>query len=465
MSVLDKVPAPESMALTNYGVLYFAQEETLNIFKQVLSDEEKKYAQLHKPEVFTTEEDVAGGFCFDVSNFDSTKPIGSMFDLSEAQELSDDNADLSASEVADIHTDAVSEPEVVITEAPELYSLDADISEAIKLISDATDVHIDEDVVFGENAEESSASDFFTETSPDTPVVEADSSEVEQTEESTIEPVADEMQETSPIAGLDSFVIFDDIPSTTEVEADSALAQTEETEPVEAMMDNTDDVDLLSMNDEDIDDYVQTLIDSLLLDAKSVSELKDSADNAFTAGADEAVVEDTNSASKTVLDLITDTPADAVIESNGAEYFYYGSTDDKGRRSGRGKTLMADGKTAYEGDYRDDKRHGTGSFYYKDGTLCYYGEWQENLRDGFGVGISSETGTIHIGTWCKNKPTGIGVRFDKDGRFMYIDSASHRTNGGIRVTGFTETSLIIEYWDETTLRTVKKEISLDDLIK
>lgn len=474
-SVLERVPEPEATALTNYGILYFAQEETLNIFRQVLKEEEEKYAQLHKPEVFTTEEDVASGFCFDVSNFDSTRAIGSMFDLSEALELTDEGFDsidtyeevAEKAEVATDSVDAVSTietaeetPHVQIADRAVGYSLEADITDAIRLISDATDIQIDERVVLDSTSEPEDNSETH------------EAAEKPATEEPAVEDMHMESAAglTESDTSLDSFVIFSDMPSlheATDVTAVEVISDASvDSEPaIENESVSESELDLLSMKDEDIDDYVQSLIDSLLLDAKTVAEYKDSADDAFAAGGQELDVATQETSAKAMAELVSDHSADSVISSNGADYFYYGETDANGFRCGRGKTLMSDGKTAYEGEYKDDKRHGNGSFYYKDGSLCYWGNWENNLRKGFGVGVSSETGTIHAGSWHNNKPTGLGVRFDKDGNFMYVDSACHKTNGGVRVTGFTETSLFIEYWDENTLRTIKKEISLDDFNK
>lgn len=476
LSVLERVPEPEATALTNYGVLFFAQEETLNIFRQVLKEEEEKYAQLHKPEIFTTEEDVASGFCFDLSNFDSTKAIGSMFDLSEALELTDDGFGSTESfeEVAEkteatkVITDGESTtlatediPQVHIADSTDGYSLEADITDAIRLITDATDIRIDKRAVLDFPAESEKSADITNEDAE--PVSEETATEKVIQEASVDTSVAD--------VSLDSFVIFSDMPSLHETEESSVTEDaTEDFVDSESSAVSEEPVgesepDLLSMKDEDIDDYVQSLIDTLLLDAKTMAEYKDSADDAFAAGGQELEVASQKVSPKAMAELVSDNTADAVISSNGADYFYYGETDAKGLRCGRGKTLMSDGKTAYEGEYKDDMRHGSGSFYYKDGSLCYWGDWDSNLRCGFGVGVSSETGTVHTGHWHNNKPTGIGVRFDKDGNFMYVDSACHKTNGGIRVTGFTDTSLFVEYWDENTLRTVKKEISLDDLNK
>ncbi len=479
-SVLERVPEPEAAALTNYGLLYFAQEETFNIFKQVLKEEEERYAQLHKPEIFTTEEDVASGFCFDVSNFDSTKANGSMFDLSEAEELSEDGFDFSADvqEVAskDYGTnqedndvsDAFEGAEVAqmkISDDTDTYSLEADITDAIRIISDATDIRIDERAIFEQTSREASASDCFAETAV-TPSSDSTEGEALTSENDVTTGISSENEDCNGTA-TETFVMLSDIPSTCKISEEEVHGseETEVVEPQPNVHSSNEEFDLLAMNDEDIDDYVQTLIDSLLLDAKTVAEYKDSADDAFAAGIGELDINTAQSTSKPSESLVSESEPDSVISSNGADYFYYGDTDSQGRRCGRGKTLMSDGKTAYEGEYNEDMRHGIGSFYYKDGSLCYWGSWESNLRKGFGVGVSSETGTVHIGSWNRNKPVGIGIRFDKDGNFMYVDSASHKTNGGIRVTGFSEKSLFIEYWDENTLRTVKKEIFLDDLIK
>ena len=123
---------------------------------------------------------------------------------------------------------------------------------------------------------------------------------------------------------------------------------------------------------------------------------------------------------------------------------------------------MENSLTAYEGDYLCDMRHGKGSFYYRSGDLCYYGDWAKNMRQGFGLGISSDTGIAHVGKWDSNKPCGVGARFDLNGNFLYLDSHSERVNGGIRVTGFTENSILIEYWDEKSLKTIKKEIFIHE---
>lgn len=444
--ILNRVPEPEVMALTNYGILYFACEETFNIYKQVFTEEENKYADANKPAVYNTQDEVESGFCFDVDSFDSTKSVESVLDLSSVDELTEDNL-LDTTTESDEHIQEADE--TVISESEE-YSVEKEIADAIRIISEETNIAIDEEFV-------------LSQVNDDQQTVETVSDVVtsERVEINLIDDIAENMidKEEITIIDPDDIISDEELPSFETLE--SIVEDVTDTDAAVISVDSNE-MNLLTMDDEAIDDYVSTLIDSILKDAhNTASEYMIDNEEVFVQSETEAVAESLVSKES---DYIQENVADATIESNGASYYYYGETQD-GKRSGRGKTLMSDGKTAYEGEYKNDMRHGVGSFYYKDGSLCYWGSWQDNLRNGFGVGISSETGITHVGEWNQNKPEGIGVRFDKDGNFIYLDSASHRTNGGIRVTGFTENSMFVEIWDEKTLKVIKKEISVDDLLK
>ena len=468
-NVLQRVPEPEVMALTNYGILYFACEETYNIFVQVLAQEEDNYALAHKPEVYTTQEDVASGFCFSADSFDTTKNNDSLLDLSLAQELTSDNfgiiADETIPEIVEerfieqisLESDGGSDSETEY-ELPseDNFSLNEQLAAAIKLISETTNISIDEELVFNQKTTNDMAS--------------VDNA-TEEVVESVIDVIVDDNPETEfeqeeiiiPDDDLDNVIVeIDDVVDAPVIDDDNF----EKDVDIELDDISSDDStrDLLLMDDEAIDDYVSNLIDSILLEAHSTaSDYLIQKQESFVSSDTEAslMISDNNPFSC----FIEENAADVSIESNGLSYFYYGETNSDRKRHGRGRTLMSDGKTAYDGEYYDDARHGKGSFYYKDGSLCYYGNWENNLRQGFGVGISSETGINHIGNWSQNKPCGVGVRFSADGKFMYLDSACERTNGGIRITGFTQNSVFIEFWDEKSLKIIKREISVEDLLK
>lgn len=113
-------------------------------------------------------------------------------------------------------------------------------------------------------------------------------------------------------------------------------------------------------------------------------------------------------------------PKDGLTLTRGEEtYRYVGETRD-GLRHGRGRTECADGRTAYDGDYVQDKREGFGSLYYKNGGLCYAGGWQNNRRQGLGVSFRKEDNSLHVGKWEQGARVGMDFLFDKDGRLCVI---------------------------------------------
>lgn len=123
-----------------------------------------------------------------------------------------------------------------------------------------------------------------------------------------------------------------------------------------------------------------------------------------------------------------------IVDSCGDNYSYFGETSVEGKRDGYGRTVTSNGKTAYEGSYKNDKRNGFGSFYYKNGDLNYVGNWKDNYRQGFGMGFRSSDFTSHIGNWNNNIPNGIGARFDKDGNFIFLGNFVNGKKEGIGIT-------------------------------
>lgn len=125
-----------------------------------------------------------------------------------------------------------------------------------------------------------------------------------------------------------------------------------------------------------------------------------------------------------------------IIESGGVSYYYFGETDGD-KRSGCGRTVMSDGRTAYEGSYAADKRDGFGVYYYRSGKICYVGSWQQNKRSGLGAAFSSSDGSLYVGKWENNATTGAGASFSSDGELLYAGC----TEDGIRQgAGMTRTA-------------------------
>ncbi len=154
---------------------------------------------------------------------------------------------------------------------------------------------------------------------------------------------------------------------------------------------------------------------------------------------------------------------DKVIESDGELYSYYGQLDLHGNRSGYGRTVTPDGRTAYEGGYQDDLRSGVGTYFYKDGSLCYVGDWRENLRSGVGVGVSSRDGSIHTGLWRDNKPSGDGVRMGADGAVRFV--CKELKDGSTVLFNFMpDDSVVIAKYDPSGRKIGEDSISLLDFL-
>ncbi len=133
----------------------------------------------------------------------------------------------------------------------------------------------------------------------------------------------------------------------------------------------------------------------------------------------------------------------SVIESVGETYSYFGALDQNGKRSGYGRTVTSEGRTAYDGEYSEDKRNGFGSFYYKNGKINYVGNWENNSRQGFGIGFRNSDGTAHMGKWNSNLPNGLGARFDKDGNFIFLGNYVNGKKQGLGITVDDENNFII----------------------
>lgn len=122
-----------------------------------------------------------------------------------------------------------------------------------------------------------------------------------------------------------------------------------------------------------------------------------------------------------------------IIESGGKQYFYFGELENN-KRSGRGRTAMKSGETAYEGDYVDDRRDGFGVYYYKSGKLCYTGNWKKNKRNELGIAFSPIDGSAYIGEWKDDTSVGIGASFDRKGKLMYLGSLENGKKDGAGIT-------------------------------
>lgn len=142
---------------------------------------------------------------------------------------------------------------------------------------------------------------------------------------------------------------------------------------------------------------------------------------------------------------------DLELKTPDGVYSFFGQLDEKNQRTGRGRTVSADGVTVYDGEYRLDKRSGYGVCYYKDGTPNYAGSWDNGVRSGRGVGYRRSDGTIHVGKWQQNSPDGVGARFDNEGNFLDVCAYTDGVRHGKSLSFDEEGRVVIRVWEDGEL--------------
>ncbi len=94
--------------------------------------------------------------------------------------------------------------------------------------------------------------------------------------------------------------------------------------------------------------------------------------------------------------------------------------------TGKGKIFYPDGRR-YEGDLIKNSAEGTGTFWSANGKTKYEGEWKNNMKNGKGK-QTDETGTYE-GAWANNKRNGYGTQTYKNGDEYYGDFEDDKRNG------------------------------------
>lgn len=139
---------------------------------------------------------------------------------------------------------------------------------------------------------------------------------------------------------------------------------------------------------------------------------------------------------------------DMVIANKSGRYKYFGSLDENNYRSGKGRTVSPKDLTAYDGEYKNDKRDGFGVFYYSDGSINYVGNWVKNVRSGSGVGYRLSDKTMHVGKWNNNTPDDFGARFDEDGNFIDVCHYDNGVRNGTSVSFDENGNVVITIWKD-----------------
>ena len=406
-------------ALTNRGVVYFGTDEEIRSVKREVERAKTIITDRNAPKVYNTPEDRETGFNFKDNDFNLKKNMNQTFDISKSEYFDfneEDNPsvfdDVEDSSSLDLENIALDNEDTV-----EVESISAKIDDALE-----NTVEPEETTTIEENIEDNIE---INETVVDEEKEEVETSE-NTDEQSNIEEITDDTNDEKT----------EDITGETDVAEETENTAVEENQVEENPTEQQEIVEENSIDDD-------TKVAPNFTNEEILREVLNAMMNNSKENEPPKVVTSVN---ETPQAERFDKNADLIINSGNEKYCYYGDINDDCMRDGYGRTEMSNGKTAYEGNYKNNKRNGFGSFYYKNGGLCYTGEWKDNKRNGFGVGVRSSDGSFHAGTWSNNKPEGVGARFDKYGKLSYIANFKNGKESGLCVEYREDGGITIFKW-------------------
>lgn len=406
-------------ALTNRGVVYFGTDEEIRSVKREVERAKTIIADRNAPKVYNTPEDRETGFNFKDNDFNLKKNMNQTFDISKSEYFDfneEDNPsvfdDVEDSSSLDLENIALDNEDTV-----EVESISAKIDDALE-----NTVEPEETTTIEENIEDNIE---INETVVDEEKEEVETSE-NTDEQSNIKEITDDTNDEKT----------EDITGETDVAEETENTAVEENQVEENPTEQQEIVEYNSIDDD-------TKVAPNFTNEEILREVLNAMMNNSKENEPPKVVTSVN---ETPQAERFDKNADLIINNGNEKYCYYGDINDDCMRDGYGRTEMSNGKTAYEGNYKNNKRNGFGSFYYKNGGLCYTGEWKDNKRNGFGVGVRSSDGSFHAGTWSNNKPEGVGARFDKYGKLSYIANFKNGKESGLCVEYREDGGITIFKW-------------------
>lgn len=392
--ILEKIESEFSdytaVASTNIGVVKFLSNEQIKLFEDfiVKAEEQKKIDTAQKS--YIDEKDAELANMMNPKDFNIKKNLSQALDITMAEEFAQDVDDVVAEIVGENYFNETSEPDFIDFVAQCYNNPITQEHEVIQNEEENIDIPVEESEVL--NVFESDFSDddaFEKEVKINSEISDSVSEENEPSYETEIEQIFEED-------------VLDDFDDVIEMATDTTSLTYEHVEEASDVFEDDEELEESGFNEETVEEL------SFEESKNNVSDTYDDIDGVENLTDEES------------FDVEQQEIPDCIIESASARYLYFGELDEKGKRSGFGRTSSENGRTTYEGNYVDNKREGLGAYYYKDGELCYYGEWKDNKRDGFGIGISSVDKSAHIGRFVNNKSDSNGVRVDRNGEIRFV---------------------------------------------
>lgn len=423
-----------AVASTNEGVVRFLDSVQLEEFDAFVEKAKMLKEKYTAPQSFISKEDAVLADKLNPKDFNVKKNLSQAIDITQADEFSyeaDDAFDNVFESKVDGYVEAISD-EADANVTVNFEEITGDNGKVADEVLENTEVV--------ETAEFGSNEDSFEE------IALGDSDEYE--------PIVSNFVEYT-IAGVVTDGAEDETATQVVVEetVDETCDVTEDTQQITAPVDNADvcddAIDELPVDDSyeseeatPVDNSIEIQVEDVPEESETVLQ-KAVCDKAANQSDESEKQEEVDTEEFSVGEDVSPT---SVIETGSSRYMYYGELDATGGRVGFGRTTTDDGRTAYEGEYHNNKRNGIGSYYYKDGTLCYFGNWVNNKREGFGVGVSSFDKSIHVGNFSDNKPQGDGARIDSNGEVKFVKKSL--SNGMSVMLEFEDDKVIIRKYNQ-----------------
>lgn len=428
----EKNPFITVTALTNRGIVYFGTDEEIENVNSVIEEIKEEIKIKNSPIVYNTPEDRKTGFNFKDNDFNLKRNMNETYDISKSAYFDFDDESAEFDDIPEINPHDINlDLDIDGEEDNSLEEISALESENI-----VSDVQLNEPEVTA-NADEKIEEIVNERIAPEEKIITPENTATQEVTGNIQQTVVAE----SLVGKEDSVVTEDEQNLNEQSQAENAEnINVAESETVGETTDTTAEIsdDTKVAPDFTSEEVLRELLSEALLKATKATP------NAVDISGGETPVDEPDYPNETT------TIADLIINSDGERYLYYGDVKNNCVRDGYGRTEMENGKTAYEGHYKDNKRNGFGSFYFKNGGLSYTGNWKDNKRQGFGVGFRSSDGSYHTGKWKDNKPEGIGARFDKYGNLSYVSNFKNgketglciefRQDGGITIFRFVNDS-------------------------
>lgn len=462
-AVLAKIKAPDLVAMTNVGIVYFMTEEDMLTYEKILFDEESRYEAERAPKVFITDEDSQNGFNLTSSLFDMSVNSDRKFDISLAEQFEEIEVETDKREAEPQLEDAVEvAPEISVDDG----TIFGAIADTVNQINSKTSLEINTDDILNfrmTDVEEEKDNGLTLDTeifdlSDSDPAIDKklrhidsvlDDKAVLTAERQLVigETVVDDDYISSIIDGIissafrvddsDSLEVAESVTEnveetleetseeTTEVTTEVTADEVNETsENISFFADDAIDFDDIPVHDPeplmviDVPDAAKETEVSEDVDDASVSEenteeidtIDDTAEDAVSY--DEVVVEDNT---PEVIDENVDTEIgeeDVFVVAPAKNYISDNTPDSV--ISSRGESYY------YYGDVDENgRRSGRGRTLMSDGNIAYEGGYADDKRSGSGSFYFKDGSLCYWGNWQDNVRSGFGVGVSSDDKAVH----------------------------------------------